>query len=154
MGYFRFLTLSAKRKFSYLSSTLSVKGGSSFLLGGVLPNCTLFVYCRWNNIHLMLVSLKGTTIFKLRRGCIGLKGSRRKTPYCGQRLGAFAAQKALFFGFNVVFLFIKFFGKARYGVSKGLCSEPCFLVLGVFEIRSTPYNGCRSPKVRRLLFRC
>jgi small subunit ribosomal protein S11 len=99
---------------------------------------------------LLLVSLQGTTIFKLSSGCIGLKGSRRKTPYCGQRLGLFAAQKALFFGYSVVFLFIKFFGKARYGVAKGLCSEPRFLVLGVFEIRRLPHNGCRSSKVRRL----
>lgn len=131
MGYFRFLTLSTKSKFLFLPiTTLSVKAGTSFLLGGVLPNSTLFVYCRWNNIHLLLINLQGTTIFKLRRGCIGLKGSRRKTPYCGQRLGAFAAKKALFFVYNVVFLFIKFFGKARYGVSKGICSEPQFFVLG------------------------
>jgi small subunit ribosomal protein S11 len=151
MGYFRFLALSIKRKFSFLpGSTLSVKASKSFLLGGVLPTSILFVYCRWNNIHLLLVSLQGSTIFKLSSGSLGLKGSRRKTPYCGQRLGLFAAQKALFFGYTVVFLFIKFFGKARYGVAKGVCSEPRFLVLGVFEISRLPYNGCRSSKIRRL----
>jgi ribosomal protein S11 len=153
MGYFIFLTLSTKRKFIFLPSTmLRVKSSSSFLLGGVLPNSTLFVYCRWNNIHLLLVSLQGITIFKLRRGCIGLKGRRRKSPYCGQRLGSFAVKKALSFGYNVAFLFIKFFGKSRYGLAKGVCSEPRFFILGVFEMRSRPYNGCRSSKVRRLLF--
>ena len=151
MGYFRFLALSTKSKFRFLpSGALIIKACTSFLLGGVIPNSILFIYCRWNNIHLLLVSLQGTTIFKLSRGCLGLKGSRRKTPYCGQRLGFFAAQKALFFGHNVVFLFIKFFGTTRYGVAKGICSEPRFLVLGVFEISSLPFNGCRSSKVRRL----
>jgi small subunit ribosomal protein S11 len=151
MGYFRFLCLSTKSKFRFLPrTTLRVKESTSFLLGGVLPNSILFIYCRWNNTHLVLVRLQGTTIFKLSSGCIGLKGRRRKTPYCGQRLGSFAAQKALFFGYSVVFLFIKFFGKARYGLAKGLCSESRFLVLGVFEISRLPYNGCRSSKIRRL----
>jgi ribosomal protein S11 len=151
MGYFRFLTLPMGNKFSFLPiTTLVVKRSSYFLLGGAFPSSILFVYCRWNNIHLSLISLRGTTIFKISRGCIGLKGSRRKTPYRGQRLGLFAAQKALFFGYSVVFLFIKFFGKARYGVAKGICSESRFLVLGVFEIRGLSYNGCRIRKVRRL----
>ena len=151
MGYFRFLALYTKSKFSFLPcGALRAKVSTSFLLCGVIPNSILFIYCRWNNIHLLLVSLQGKTIFKLRSGCVGLKGSRRKTPYCGQRLGFFAAQKALFFGHRVVFLFIKFFGTTRYGVAKGICSEPRFLVLGVFEISRLVYNGCRPSKVRRL----
>lgn len=151
MVYFSFLELFVKRKFVFLPTrTLSIKRGSSFLLGGVIPSALLFIYCRWNNVHMCLVTLQGSTIFKVRSGCFGLKGRRRKTPYRGQRLGAFAAQKAISFGYCVVFLFIKFFGKARFGVAKGVCSEPRFLVLGIFEIRSLSYNGCRLRKVRRL----
>jgi ribosomal protein S11 len=151
MGYFRFLILSVEGKLGFLPVTsLRIKERKSFLLGGVLPNSLLFVYCRWNNIHLSLVTLQGITVFKVSSGSIGLKGRRRKTPYRGQRLGFFAAQKALYFGYRVVFLFIKFFGKARYGVSKGLCSEPRFLVLGVFEMSRLAYNGCRIRKIRRL----
>jgi small subunit ribosomal protein S11 len=151
MGYFSFLALSVKSKLRFMPmNRLSVKSSAFFLLVGVLPASILFAYCGWNNVHLCLTTLKGVTVFKISSGCIGLKGRRRKTPYCGQRLGLFAAQKALSFGYRVAFLFINFFGKARYGVAKGVCSEYRFLVLGIFEISSLAYNGCRTRKIRRL----
>lgn len=102
-----------------------------------------------NNTMINVCSIDNKTMFFGSSGLLGVKGSRRSSPYASQAISNLIGKKLLNLGIKYIYFKIKGFGKGRYSSLKG------FFVLGlnvlcISDITSTPFNGCKPSKKRRI----
>ena len=107
------------------------------------------IHASFNNTIVTFTDLDGNAIAWSSAGKIGLKGSRKSTPYAAQLVAEDAAKAAKGHGIRKV---------GGYGKGPGQGRESAIRAMQVAEIEVTkisdvspiPHNGCRPPKPRRL----
>lgn len=107
------------------------------------------VNASFNNTNVTITDAQGNTIAWSSSGLCGFKGSRKSTPYAAQMAAEDAGRKASDHGMRTVEVLIKGPGAGRESALRALQTVG-FVITSIRDITSTPHNGCRPKKRRRI----
>jgi len=81
---------------------------------------------------------------------MGFKGSKKNTPYAAQLAAGDAAKTAFDAGLKRVDVFVKGPGAGRESAIRAIAQSGIDVVM-IKDVTPLPHNGCRPPKMRRVL---
>ena len=103
----------------------------------------------FNNTIVSFTDIAGNVISQCSSGRLGLKGSKKSTPFAAQSCVEDAAKVAKEHGIKSVEVFVKGPGSGRELAIRSLAN--CDLnVTMIKDVSPIAHNGCRPPKVRRI----
>ncbi len=103
----------------------------------------------FNNTMVTLTDVEGNVISWATPGKVGIKGSRKSTPFAGQLAAERAAQDAMSMGLRRVEVWVKGLGVGRDSAIRAL-QNAGLEVSVIRDVTPIPHNGCRPPKRRRV----
>ena len=103
----------------------------------------------FNNTMVTLTDVEGNVISWATPGKMGIKGSRKSTPFAGQLAAERAAQEAINMGLRKVEVWVKGPGSGRESAVRALQSLG-LKISAIRDVTPVPHNGCRPPKRRRV----
>ena len=103
----------------------------------------------FNNTVVTITDTKGDTLCWASAGTCDFKGSRKSTPYAGQRAAQQAAEKAAKFGIKDVEVRVNGPGSGRESAITALQSAG-LNIKSIEDVTPMPHNGCRPRKKRRV----
>ena len=113
------------------------------------PEGVVNIYSTFNNTIVTITDPQGNTVAWASAGSVGLKGSRKGTPFAAQMAAESAARKASDAGMRSVQVHVKGPGAGRESALRALQSAG-FAVSLIRDVTPIPHNGCRPPKRRRV----
>ena len=103
----------------------------------------------FNNTIVTFSDANGNVVSWCSSGKLGLKGSKKSTPFAAQTCVEEAAKVAKEHGLNTVEVYVKGPGSGREAAIRAL--QNCELNLTLIkDVSPIAHNGCRPPKVRRV----
>lgn len=103
----------------------------------------------FNNTIITITDVKGDAISWASAGGVGLKGTRKGTPFAAQLASEAAVRAAMQHGLRRVEVYVKGPGSGRETAIRAL--QACGLEVSVIkDVTPIPHNGCRPPKRRRV----
>jgi small subunit ribosomal protein S11 len=103
----------------------------------------------FNNTIVSITDPTGAVISWASAGEVGMKGSRKSTPYAAQMAAEQAAKRAQEHGMRKVDVFVKGPGSGRETAIRSL--QAAGLEVGsIQDVSPSAHNGCRPPKRRRV----
>src|ERR687890_730763 len=99
----------------------------------------------FNNIIISLTNKSGQVISWSSAGKMGLKGSKKNTPYAAQMASSDAAKVAVDAGVKKVDVYVKGPGSGRESSIRAL-SNSGIEITQIKDVTPLPHNGCRPPK--------
>lgn len=109
----------------------------------------MHIHASFNNTIVTFTDLDGNAIAWSSAGKIGLKGSRKSTPYAAQLVAEDAAKAAKEHGIRKVEVYVKGPGQGRESAIRAM-QVADIEVTKIADVSPIPHNGCRPPKARRL----
>ena len=106
------------------------------------------IHASFNNTIVTITDTEGNAISWCSAGKLGLKGSRKSTPYAAQMIAA-AVKDALPHGLKSVEVYVKGPGAGRESAIRAINTAGLEITL-IKDVSPIPHNGCRPPKRRRL----
>ena len=103
----------------------------------------------FNNTMGTLTDVEGNVISWATPGKVGIKGSRKSTPFAGQLAAERAAQDAMSMGLRRGEVWVKGPGVGRDSAIRAL-QNAGLEVSVIRDVTPIPHNGCRPPKRRRV----
>lgn len=103
----------------------------------------------FNNTMVTITDTQGNTISWSSSGLKGFKGSRKSTPYAAQMAADDAARKAMEHGLKTIEVLVVGPGSGRESALRAFQAAG-LVVTSIKDITSTPHNGCRARKRRRV----
>ena len=107
------------------------------------------IHSSFNNTIVTITDTKGNTISWGSAGGLGLKGSRKSTPFAAGEVAETAAKAAMEHGLKTVEVYVKGPGAGREAAIRALQSAGLELS-SIKDVTPIPHNGCRPPKRRRV----
>ena len=107
------------------------------------------IQCSFNNTIGTITDTQGNAISASSSGKLGLRGSKKSTPYAAQMVMEDAARAAKEHGLKSVDVFVKGPGQGRESAIRALQNAE-IAVTSIQDVSPIPHNGCRPPKRRRL----
>ena len=107
------------------------------------------IQCSFNNTIVTITDTQGNAISASSSGKLGLRGSKKSTPYAAQMVMEDAAKAAKEHGLKSVDVFVKGPGQGRESAIRALQNAE-IAVTSILDVSPIPHNGCRPPKRRRL----
>ena len=107
------------------------------------------IQCSFNNTIITITDPQGNAISASSAGKLGLRGSKKSTPYAAQMVMEDAAKAAKEHGLKSVDVFVKGPGQGRESAIRALQNVD-IAVTSIQDVSPIPHNGCRPPKRRRL----
>lgn len=107
------------------------------------------IQCSFNNTIITITDNQGNAISASSAGKLGLRGSKKSTPYAAQMVMEDAAKAAKDHGLKSVDVFVKGPGQGRESAIRALQNAE-IAVTSIQDVSPIPHNGCRPPKRRRL----
>lgn len=107
------------------------------------------IQCSFNNTIVTITDVQGNAISASSSGKLGLRGSKKSTPYAAQMVMEDAARVAKEHGLKSVDVFVKGPGQGRESAIRALQNAE-ISVTSIQDVSPIPHNGCRPPKRRRL----
>jgi len=114
-----------------------------------VPTGIAHLQCTFNNTIVNISDMHGNTIASSSAGAVGVKGSRKSTPFAAQLAAEDAAKKAKEHGMTSVSVEVCGPGSGRETALRALVSAG-FNVTSIRDITPVPHNGVRPPKRRRV----
>src|SRR5260221_13904765 len=108
-----------------------------------------YVSATFNNLIVTLTNEAGQTISWSSAGKMGVRGSKKKTPYAAQMGAGDCAKAAFDFGLRKVKVYVKGPGGGREYAIRTI-NKAGIEVSEIIDITPIPHNGCRPPKKRRV----
>lgn len=103
----------------------------------------------FNNTVISLADREGNVLCWASGGTVGLKGTKKGTPYAAQLAADAAAKKAMEMGVRRVDVLVKGTGQGRETAIRAL--QAAGLEINIIrDVTPVPHNGCRPPKRRRV----
>ena len=103
----------------------------------------------FNNTIVTFTDCEGNAISWCSSGKLGLRGSKRSTPFAAQTCVEEAAKIAVANGIKSVEVFVKGPGSGREQAIRSL--QNCGIAVTLIkDVSPIAHNGCRPPKVRRV----
>ena len=103
----------------------------------------------FNNTIVTITDSEGNVISWASSGVIGMKGSRKSTPFAAQVTADGCARKGMEHGLQKVEVFVKGPGSGRETAIRSLQAAG-LEVTGVKDVTPQAHNGCRPRKRRRV----
>ena len=107
------------------------------------------IQASFNNTIVTLTDTAGNALSWASAGGLGIKGSRKSTPYAAQMAAETATKAALIHGLKSVDVFVKGPGSGREAAIRALAAAG-LEVTSICDVTPVPHNGCRPPKRRRV----
>ena len=107
------------------------------------------VSATFNNTVVTIADAQGNAISWASAGQQGFKGSRKSTPYAAQLAAEDAGKKAMEHGMKILEVRVRGPGSGRESALRSLQAVG-FTITSIRDVSSTPHNGCRPPKRRRV----
>ena len=103
----------------------------------------------FNNTMVTITDLEGNALSWASSGGLGVRGSRKSTPYAAQTAAVTAAKAAMEHGLKTVEVYVKGPGQGREAAIRALQTAGLEVVM-IKDVTPIPHNGCRPPKRRRV----
>ena len=107
------------------------------------------IQATFNNIIITLCNEKGQVISWSSAGKMGLRGSKKNTPYAAQVAAEDCSKEAFESGLRKVKVFVKGPGAGRESAIRNIHNSG-IEVTEIVDVTPMPHNGCRPPKRRRV----
>ena len=107
------------------------------------------IHASFNNTIVTITDTEGNAISWCSAGKLGLKGSRKSTPYDTRTTAEAAVKDALPHGLKSVEVYVKGPGAGRESAIRAINTAGLEITL-IKDVSPIPHNGCRPPKRRRL----
>ena len=111
------------------------------------PTGNAYVTASFNNIIISLTNTAGQVIAWSSAGKMGFKGSKKNTPYAGQRAAEDCSKAAYDLGLRKVKVYVKGPGSGRESAIRQIHTSG-IEVTEIIDVTPLPHNGCRPPKRR------
>ena len=109
-----------------------------------------YIQSSFNNTLVTFTDEKGNTISWSSSGKLGLRGSKKSTPFAAQMVAEDAAKIAKdLTGLKSVEVYVKGPGAGRESAIRALQVVDIAVTM-IKDVSPIPHNGCRPPKRRRL----
>ena len=108
-----------------------------------------YINASFNNTIVTFTDQAGNAISWSSAGSLGLKGSRKSTPYAAQQASEAAAKAAAEMGIRSVDVFVKGPGNGRETAIRAIQTAGIGITM-IKDVSPIPHNGCRPPKRRRI----
>ena len=107
------------------------------------------IQATFNNIIISLTNNEGQVISWSSAGKMGLRGSKKNTPYAAQVAAEEATKEAYDYGLRRVKVYVKGPGSGRESAIRTIHNNGVE-VMEIVDVTPLPHNGCRPPKRRRV----
>ena len=107
------------------------------------------IYATFNNTIVTITDTQGNTVCWGSPGIMGLKGSRKSTPYAARLAAEHAIKLAMDMGMREAELFVNGPGRGRESAIRAVQAMG-IKVTAITDQTPVPHNGCRPPKKRRV----
>jgi len=114
-----------------------------------LSSGQIHIAATFNNTIVTVTDLDGNALAWSSAGEIGMKGSRKSTPFAARLAAEAAVKTAQGLGMQEVQLFVKGPGPGRESAIRAVQAMG-MKVVSIIDITPVPHNGCRPPKRRRV----
>ncbi len=109
----------------------------------------MHIHASFNNTIITFTDVQGNVISWCSAGKLGLRGSRKSTPFAAQMAAETAANTAKEHGLRSVDVYVKGPGQGRESAIRALETVGIAVTM-IKDVSPIPHNGCRPPKRRRL----
>ncbi len=113
-----------------------------------VPHGEVHIHTTFNNTVITVTDTDGNTISWASAGTIGIKGSKKSTPFAAGMAAEKAGKAAADAGMKTVDVFVKGLGAGRESAIRSLATVG-LEVKTITDVTPIPHNGCRPPKKRR-----
>ena len=103
----------------------------------------------FNNTIVTLTDTAGNALSWASAGGLGIRGTRKNTPYAAQMAAETAAKAAMEHGLKSVEVMVKGPGSGREAAIRALQAAGLEVTM-IKDVTPVPHNGCRPPKRRRV----
>ena len=110
-----------------------------------IPTGIAHIHSTFNNTIVSISDEHGNVIAWSSAGALGIKGSRKSTPYAAQMVGEAAAKAAMDNGMQKVEVNVKGPGPGREAAVRSL-QIAGLEINSIKDVTPIPHNGCRPPK--------
>ena len=107
------------------------------------------IHATFNNTIVTITDTQGNAISWASAGEMGMKGSRKGTPFAAQMASEDAAKKAVDHGMHSVEVYVKGPGSGRESAVRAHQTAGLEITM-IKDVTPVPHNGCRPPKRRRV----
>jgi len=109
----------------------------------------MHIHASFNNTIITFTDVQGNVISWSSAGKLGLRGSRKSTPFAAQMAAEAAGATAKEHGLRSVDVYVKGPGQGRESAIRALETLGIAVTM-IKDVSPIPHNGCRPPKRRRL----
>ena len=113
-----------------------------------VPHGEVHIHTTFNNTVITITDTEGNTISWASAGTMGIKGSKKSTPFAAGMAAEKAGKAAADAGMKTVDVFVKGLGAGRQSAIRSLATAG-LEVKTITDVTPIPHNGCRPPKKRR-----
>jgi small subunit ribosomal protein S11 len=123
--------------------------GSKKKVKKVVPNAVAHIQATFNNTVITITDMDGNTLAWASAGSLGLRGSRKGTPFAAQQAAQKAGYAAKEHGVKQIEVRVKGPGAGRESAIRSLQAAGLD-IKAIKDVTPIPHNGCRPPKRRRV----
>ena len=113
-----------------------------------IPHGQVHIHTTFNNTVITITDTLGNTVSWASAGTMGIKGSKKSTPFAAGMAAEKAGKAATDAGMKTVDVFVKGLGAGRESAVRSLATAG-LEVKTITDVTPIPHNGCRPPKKRR-----
>ena len=113
-----------------------------------VPHGQVHIHTTFNNTVITITDAEGNTVSWASAGTMGIKGSKKSTPFAAGMAAEKAGKAAADAGMKTVDVFVKGLGSGRESAIRSLATVG-LEVKTITDVTPIPHNGCRPPKKRR-----
>ena len=113
-----------------------------------VPHGQVHIHTTFNNTVITITDAEGNTVSWASAGTMGIKGSKKSTPFAAGMAAEKAGKAAVDSGMKTVDVFVKGLGSGRESAIRSLATVG-LEVKTITDVTPIPHNGCRPPKKRR-----
>ena len=113
-----------------------------------IPAGVVHIKSTFNNTLVTITDLEGNTVSWASAGTMGIKGSKKSTPYAASLAAEAAGKEAVAAGMKTVNVEVNGLGAGRETAVRSLGTVG-LEVKSITDVTAVPHNGCRPPKRRR-----
>ncbi|MFA5692699.1 MAG: 30S ribosomal protein S11 [Acholeplasmataceae bacterium] len=110
-----------------------------------IPSGIAHIHTTFNNTIVTITDPEGNAVSWSSAGALGIKGSRKSTPYAAQMTSEAAAKAAMDNGMVKVEVNVKGPGPGREAAIRSLQAAG-LEITAIKDVTPVPHNGCRPPK--------
>ncbi|MBR2588028.1 MAG: 30S ribosomal protein S11 [Bacilli bacterium] len=110
-----------------------------------VPEGKAFIHSTFNNTIVTLTDKDGNAISWASAGTLGIKGSKKSTPFAAGQAAEAAGRAAYDMGMRKVEVYAKGLGSGRETAIRSLQTAG-LEITSITDTTPIPHNGCRPPK--------